>query len=50
MENVILTPHNAFAGEFNGRRTFEMLHRDLEQWLKENEQHKEDFHNEKRSP
>lgn len=33
MENVILTPHNAFAGEFNGDRTFELIHRDLQQWL-----------------
>ncbi len=33
MENVILTPHNSFAGEFNGRRTFEMMYRDLKEWL-----------------
>ena len=36
MENVIFTPHNAFAGEFNGRRTFEMMHRDLKEWLENN--------------
>ncbi len=37
MENVIVTPHNAFAGEYNGDRTFEVMHRDLQQWLQENE-------------
>lgn len=34
-ENVILTPHNAFAGEFNGRRCFEMLRKDLKKWMDE---------------
>ena len=34
MENVILTPHNSFAGEYNGRRTFENIHRDFKEWLK----------------
>lgn len=34
MENVIFTPHNSFAGEFNGRRTFDNIHRDLSEWLK----------------
>jgi len=33
MENVIITPHNSFAGEYNGTRTFEMMHRDLKDWL-----------------
>ena len=33
MENVIFTPHNSFAGEFNGRRTFENIHRDFKEWL-----------------
>lgn len=33
MKNVISTPHNSFAGEFNGTRTFEMMHRDLKEWL-----------------
>lgn len=37
MENVIVTPHNAFAGEYNGDRSFEVIHRDLQQWLEENE-------------
>lgn len=37
MENVIVTPHNSFAGENNGRRTFEIIHRDLQQWLEENQ-------------
>ena len=35
-KNVILTPHNAFAGEFNGRRCFAMMKKDLEAWLAEN--------------
>ena len=34
MENLIITPHNSFAGEFNGRRTFELMYRDLSQWLR----------------
>lgn len=33
MENVIVTPHNAFAGEYNPQRCFEMMHRDLKDWL-----------------
>lgn len=33
MDNVIITPHNAFAGEYNGLRCFEMMHRDLKEWL-----------------
>ncbi len=33
MENVILTPHNSFAGEYNGRRTFENIYKDFSQWL-----------------
>ncbi len=33
MENVILTPHNSFAGEFNGCRTFENIYRNFSQWL-----------------
>jgi len=33
MENIIFTPHNSFAGEFNGRRTFENIHRDFKEWL-----------------
>ena len=37
-ENVILTPHNAFAGEFNGRRCFAMMKKDLEAWLAENKE------------
>lgn len=36
LENVIITPHDSFAGEFNGRRTFEVMHRDLSGWLKDN--------------
>ena len=36
MENVIVTPHNSFSGENNGHRTFEIIHRDLQQWLQEN--------------
>lgn len=36
LENVIITPHNSFSGENNGRRTFELIHRDLEKWMKEN--------------
>ncbi len=36
MENVIITPHNSFAGEYNGRRTFEMMHRDLKDWIENN--------------
>lgn len=39
VENVILTPHNAFAGEFNGRRCFEMMEKDLKAWMDE---HKEE--------
>lgn len=35
-ENVIITPHNSFSGENNGRRTFELIYRDLEKWMKEN--------------
>lgn len=37
MEKVIITPHDSFAGEFNGRRTFEVMHRDLAEWVKENQ-------------
>lgn len=33
MDNVIVTPHNAFAGEYNGPRCFEMMHRDLKEWI-----------------
>ena len=33
MENIILTPHNAFAGEHNGRRTFENIYRDFKSWM-----------------
>ena len=33
MQNVILTPHNSFAGEFNGHRTFEVMYRDFKAWL-----------------
>lgn len=33
MENVILTPHNSFAGENNGRRTFENIQRDFREWM-----------------
>lgn len=33
LDNLILTPHNSFAGELNTRRTFEMMHRDLKEWL-----------------
>lgn len=36
-ENVILTPHNAFAGEFNGRRCFDLMYRDLKKWLENKE-------------
>ncbi len=36
MANVIVTPHNAFAGEFNGQRTFELMHRDLKAYLEKN--------------
>ena len=36
MENVIVTPHNSFSGENNGHRTFEIIHRDLQEWLQEN--------------
>lgn len=33
MKNLILTPHNSFAGEYNGRRTFENIRRDFVEWL-----------------
>ncbi len=36
MKNVVLTPHNAFAGEFNGRRCFAMMKNDLKAWMDEN--------------
>lgn len=35
MENVIITPHNSFAGEYNGKRTFETMYRDFKDWLDE---------------
>ncbi len=38
MQNVILTPHNAFAGEFNGRRCFAMMKEDLKAWMDENKE------------
>lgn len=34
LENVIITPHNSFAGEFNGRRTFELMYKDFSDWIK----------------
>ncbi|MBE7017791.1 MAG: D-2-hydroxyacid dehydrogenase [Ruminococcaceae bacterium] len=37
-ENVILTPHNAFAGEFNGHRCFAMMEKDLKAWMDEHKQ------------
>lgn len=33
MENVIVTPHNSFAGEYNGHRTFENMHKAFREWL-----------------
>jgi len=33
MDHVLITPHNAFAGEYNGLRCFEMMRRDLKEWL-----------------
>ncbi len=33
MENAIITPHNSFAGEYNGRRTFENIYKDFSGWL-----------------
>lgn len=35
MENVIVTPHNSFSGENNGHRSFEIIQRDLAEWLQE---------------
>lgn len=34
-ENLILTPHNSFAGEFNVRRMFRLAYDDTAKWLKE---------------
>lgn len=36
MENVLITPHDSFAGEFNGRRTFEVMYRNLSSWMENN--------------
>ena len=33
MENVILTPHNSFVGENNGKRMFELISKNLEEFL-----------------
>jgi len=34
-ENLILTPHNSFAGEFNSRRMFRLIYEDTANWLRE---------------
>lgn len=36
MENVLITPHDSFAGEYNGRRTFEVMYRNLSSWMENN--------------
>lgn len=35
VENLILTPHNSFAGEFNVRRMFRVVYDDTVRWLDE---------------
>ncbi|MGN1001534.1 MAG: NAD(P)-dependent oxidoreductase [Oscillospiraceae bacterium] len=37
-ENLILTPHNSFAGEFNTRRMFRLIYDDTVRWLDENKE------------
>ena len=33
MKNVLITPHNSFAGEFNGHRTYQVMHKDLKDYM-----------------
>ena len=33
MKNVLITPHNSFAGEFNGHRSYQVMHKDLKDYL-----------------
>ena len=33
IENLILTPHSSFAGEYNPKRLFELLYADTKEWV-----------------
>lgn len=39
MENLILTPHNSFCGDGNSERMFELIYKDLSEYLRENGGH-----------